>query len=238
MCGRFVSVSTPEAISAYFDALVDVGPLGERYNVAPTSEIYGVVSTNVERRVRAYRWGLVPTWAKDPSIGNRMINARAETVAEKPSFRASFRSKRCIIPMDGFYEWRPGVAGGPTTRAGRPAKLPVYVHPHGGEQLAVAGLWSAWRDPADPSEMWLHTATVITTAANATMSAVHDRMPVILPRQAWEPWLDPDHDAEALLPLLVPAPDDLLIIEEVSTSVNDVRNDGPDLVRSVNRDLP
>lgn len=237
MCGRFVSASTPEAIAAYFTASIDVDPLGADYNVAPTSDIYGVVADAGPRAVRAFHWGLVPSWAKDRSIGARMINARAETVAEKPSFKGSFRHRRLIVPMDGFYEWKPGRPDGPRTKAGRPAKQPVYVQRRDHEPLAVAGLWATWTDRGDPERRELHSATVITTAANGTMAPIHDRMPVILPESAWAEWLDPDHDApETLLRLLVPAPDDLLVTHEVSTEVNGVRSHGPHLIEPIDPD--
>lgn len=236
MCGRFVSSSSPERIAAYFGADLGVENLGENYNVAPTNDIYGVVAdADGHRAVQAFQWGLVPSWAKDVKIGSRMINARAETVAQKPAFKTVFRKHRLIIPMDGFYEWAPGTEGGPVTRAGAVAKRPHFVHRADGEPLAVAGIWSAWRDrAAGPDAPWLHTASVITTDANATMSPIHDRMPVILPRALWDAWLDPaNHNIDMLSGLLVPARDDLLTMHEVSTEVNNVRNKGIELIAAV-----
>jgi Uncharacterized conserved protein len=236
MCGRFVSSSSPERIAAYFGADVAVETLGENYNVAPTNDIYGVVADpDGHREIQAFRWGLVPVWAKDVKIGSRMINARAETVAEKPAFKAVFKKHRCIIPMDGFYEWAPGAEGGPVTKAGKPVKRPHFIHRHDGEPLAVAGIWAAWRDRADgPDAPWLHTASVITTDANTTMASIHDRMPVILPKAMWDVWLDPlNHNVDMLSGLLVPARDDLLTMHEVSTDVNNVRNKGIDLIAAV-----
>lgn len=245
MCGRFVSASAPETIAAYFDAIVRTEPLPPDHNVAPTSDVYGVVVEPADpgaRALRAFHWGLVPGWAKDRSIGQRMINARSETLAEKPSFKGPFRTRRLIVPMDGFYEWKPGRPDGPRTASGRPAKQPVYVRRRDGEPLAVAGLWSRWVDPAHRDEAdppVLHSATVITTAANATMEPIHDRMPVILPRSAWAPWLDPDtDDVDALSRLLVPAPDDLLVTYEVSTRVNAVREHGPELIEPIDPEAP
>lgn len=236
MCGRFVSSSSPERIAAYFGADVAVETLGENYNVAPTNDIYGVVADpDGHREIQAFRWGLVPVWAKDVKIGSRMINARAETVAEKPAFKAVFRKHRCIIPMDGFYEWAPGAEGGPVTKAGKPVKRPHFIHRHDGEPLAVAGIWAAWRDRTyGPDAPWLHTASVITTDANTTMAPIHDRMPVILPKAMWDVWLDPlNHNVDMLSGLLVPARDDLLTMHEVSTDVNNVRNKGIDLIAAV-----
>ena len=166
-----------------------IHPLGANYNVAPTNDIYAVVAdSNAEPTLRTFRWGLVPSWAKDLKIGSKMINARAETLAEKPAFKSLFRSKRVIVPMDGFYEWK--------VVPGHKTKQPYFIHRCDDEPLAVAGLWAVWRDKAaGPDAPWLHTCTVITTAANATMAPVHDRMPVLLAPQAWQQWLDPDnHD--------------------------------------------
>ena len=164
-----------------------------------------------------------------------MINARAETLAEKNAFKGVFKKHRCIIPMDGFYEWAAGVEGGPLTRAGKLAKRPHFIHRVDGEPLAVAGLWSAWRDKSEGSDgPWLHSATVVTTQANETMAPFHDRMPVLLPKAMWDIWLDPaNQNIELLQKLLVPAPDDLLTMHEVSTDVNNVRNKGRRLVDPV-----
>lgn len=236
MCGRFVSSSSPERIAAYFGADVAVETLGENYNVAPTNDIYGVVAdADGHREVRAFQWGLVPPWAKDTKIGSKMINARCETVATKAAFKSDFRKHRLIVPMDGFYEWAPGVEGGPRTKSGKPAKRPFFVHRPDGEPLAVAGIWSAWRDrEAGPDAPWLHTASLITTDANATMAPVHDRMPVVLPKAMWDVWLDPtNHNVAMLSGLLVPARDDLLTLHEVSTDVNNVRNKGIELIAAV-----
>lgn len=230
-----MSTSPPERIAEYFGADIDVDTLGENYNVAPTHDIYAVTATaDGERHVEAFQWGLLPTWAKDRKIGQKMINARSETLAEKPAFKGIFKKHRCIIPMDGFYEWAPGVAGGPVTKAGKLAKRPHFIYREDGEPLAVAGLWSAWRDPEpDPDSddgQWLHTATVVTTSANSTMRPVHDRMPVILPRSVWSTWLDPSNqDLTELGSLLVPAPDDLLTMHQVGTEVGNVRNRGAEL---------
>jgi putative SOS response-associated peptidase YedK len=246
VCGRFVSSNTPDRIASYFGASFDNDPdndpeataetptieaLGENYNVAPTNDIYAVVAdAQAHPVVRAFHWGLVPSWAKDVKIGSKMINARAETLAEKPAFKSLFRSKRVIVPMDGFYEWK--------VVPGQKAKQPYFIHRRDGDPLAVAGLWAVWRDKAaGPDAPWLHSCTVITTAANATMAPVHDRMPVLLPPTVWQQWLDPDnHDLESLSALLVPAPDDLLVMHPVSTAVNSVRNKGPELIELIDLD--
>ncbi len=233
MCGRFVSASSPERIAEYFGAAFEGETLGESFNVAPTNDIYAVVAgPDGKPRLEVFHWGLIPVWAKEIKVGYKMINARSETLMNKPAYKGVFKKSRCIIPMDGFYEWQAGAPGGPVTKSGKPAKQPMYINRLDGEPLAVAGLWSAWRDPAgDPAADWLHSATVVTTSANGTMSPIHDRMPVILPQSAWEDWLDPENqDLESLSGLLLPASDSLLTVRAVSTEVNNVRNKGSELI--------
>ena len=148
MCGRFVSSSSPEKIAAYFDAASDVETLGENFNVAPTNDIYAVVAgPDGKPQLQVFHWGLIPVWAKERKIGQKMINARAETLGSKPAYKGVFKKHRCIIPMDGFYEWAAGTPDGPLTKQGKPAKQPMFIQRLDGEPLAVAGLWSAWRDP-------------------------------------------------------------------------------------------
>ena len=232
MCGRFVSTSSPERISSYFGASFDTDPIEANYeanyNVAPTTDVLGVVAGQGGAPVvRSYHWGLVPSWAKDVKVGSRMINARAETLAEKPAFRRSFLKHRIIVPMDGFYEWQ--VVPGQTT------KQPIYIHRVDDEPLAVAGLWAAWRDPAIGDDApWLHSCTVITTSANDVIMPIHDRMPVVLPQSRWAEWLDTSNcDLEGLSSLFVAAPDELLVLTPVSTEVNNVRNRGPALIEAL-----
>lgn len=237
VCGRFVSTQSPEQLASFFDAVVDTGTLSASHNVAPTNDVYAVVGEPDGRHIESFRWGLVPSWAKDVRIGSSMINARAETVAEKPAFKGLFRKHRLLVPMDGFYEWQAGVPGGAVDSRGKPRKTPMYIHRTDGAPLAAAGLWAAWKEPGSPPEApWLHTCTVITTAANQLMSAVHDRMPVFLEREHWHLWLDRSvGDAEVLLPLLRPAADGLLTMHAVGTDVNNVRNKGPELIKPVGR---
>ncbi len=238
MCGRFVSSSNAEQIAQFFDAALDASfereGLPVNHNVAPTTDVYGVVADRArsaegtgvgpERVVRAYHWGLVPSWAKDTRIGSKMINARAETIAEKPAFKRLLASHRLIVPMDGFYEWQ--------AIPGSKQKQPYFIRRRDGLPLAAAGLWAAWRDPAaGPDAPWLHSCTVITTSANAVMGPVHDRMPAFLPPEAWQVWLDPTGaPTDQLLGLLGPSPDDLLELIPVSTDVNNVRNRGEHLI--------
>ncbi len=233
MCGRFVSSSSADAISKFFGASFEGEALPANFNVAPTQDVLAVLADGAgERTVQTFHWGLVPSWAKDTKIGSKMINARSETIAEKPAFKGLFKKHRLLVPMDGFYEWQQGVEGGPVTKAGKPVKTPMFIHRSDGDLLAVAGLWATWRDRTlGPDAPWLHSCTVITTAANETMAPVHNRMPVILPANRWDEWLDPTNgDLVALQALLVPAPNDVLTMHAVSTEVNDARNTGPHLI--------
>ncbi len=236
MCGRFVSTQSSDAIADFFGASFQGEALPPNHNVAPTQDIYAVVDTaDGERHLEAFHWGLVPSWAKDTKIASKMINARGETVAEKPAFKSLLKKHRLLVPMDGFYEWKAAAEGAPLTKAGKPAKTPMFIHRVDGEPLAVAGLWATWRDrELGPDAPWLHSCTLITTSANQTMAPVHDRMPVILPKSAWDAWLDPtNQDIEQLRSLLVPAPDDILTMHAVSTAVNNVRNKGSELIEPV-----
>jgi putative SOS response-associated peptidase YedK len=219
----------PSEIARIFDAEVNpadataLRELGPRYNVAPTQPITVVVARDAGRQVEAHRWGLVPAWAKSVAVGSRHINARAETIATSPAFRTSFVRRRCLIPADGFYEWR---------RDGR-RKQPFLIRPFEAQAsaapLTFAGIWSPWREPA--SGEWLLTAAVVTTAANATVGRLHDRMPAILGAAEWPLWMDPTiTDAGLLQSLLAPAPDDLLELVPVSPLVNNVNNEGAELI--------
>jgi putative SOS response-associated peptidase YedK len=243
MCGRFVATSPPDQIAAYFGAEVAVDTLGENFNVAPTQDIYGVVAprdgdADSTPRLEAFHWGLIPSWAKDRKIASRMINARAETLADKPAFRGLFKKKRLLVPMDGFYEWKPGTEDGPRTAKGKPAKQPMFIRRKDGQPLAVAGLWTAWKDPDekadDGSAFWLHSATVVTTAASEAMAPIHDRMPVLVPRSHWGEWLDPTNDdVDSLSTLFDMSGDESLEMYPVSTEVNNVRNNRPELIDEI-----
>ena len=233
MCGRFVSSSSADAISKFFGASFEGEALPANFNVAPTQDVLAVLAdADGERTVQTFHWGLVPSWAKDIKIGSKMINARSETIAEKPAFKGVFKKHRLLIPMDGFYEWQQGAEGGPVTTAGKPVKTPMFIHRADGEMLAVAGLWATWRDRSlGPDAPWLHTCTVITTAANDKMAPVHNRMPVILPSNRWSEWLDPTNGYTTFLQtLLLPAANDVLTMHAVSTEVNNARNSGPQLI--------
>jgi len=258
MCGRFVTASSPALIADRFavddvDATVAPDPEPD-YNVSPRRNVLAVRAHTVEdgepqRVLSRLRWGLVPSWAKELKVGDRMINARAETVASKPADRRAFANKRCLIPADGFYEWKPGAGSGAGSGAGgasgkaRPKKQPYFIHRKDGEPLAFAGLWEVWKVPDDsPDDVkgvggddgWVRSCVIVTTNPNDLMAPIHNRMPVILPESAWEQWLDPDeHDVDALAKLLVPAANELLEAYPVSTSVNNTRNNGPELARAV-----
>ncbi len=241
MCGRYVQVSSPTLLAERFDVdeiAIDEAP-EPSYNVAPRAEVLTIREHRraepeadapaAPRVLEQMRWGLVPSWAKDPKIGDRLINARAESVAEKPAFKAAFLKRRCLLPADGFYEWQ--------AVAGRKQKQPMFVHRRDGEPIAFAGLWEAWRD--QPESPWLITCAIVTTRANATMAPVHDRMPVMLPETAWDTWLDPCvAECARLAALLVPPPDDLLELWPVSTQVNSASNNGPELAARVEPEDP
>ncbi|GLW06314.1 DUF159 family protein [Microtetraspora sp. NBRC 13810] len=203
------------------------------YNVAPTKKVYAVLSRvpkesgsdRAVRQLRVLRWGFVPSWAKDPSIGSRMINARMETVAEKPAYRKAFAARRCLLPADGYFEWY---------QVDKKRKQPYYIHPADGGVMAMAGLYEFWRDrgrPDDDPEAWLVTCTVLTTQAEDELGRIHDRMPMLVEPDRWADWLDPHlTEPDRARALLVPASPDRLAAHPVSTAVNNVRNNGPELL--------
>jgi len=223
MCGRFVSSTPPDQLASQFHAQFDgEHPLDPSYNVAPTNDVWSVLEDGSARRLVPLHWGLVPSWAKDPSVGNRMINARAETLAEKASYKSPFKKRRCIIPADGFFEWK--------SVEGQKKKQPYFMRPTDGQPFAFAGLWSVWR-PKDRPDEELRSCTVITGAPNSVVADIHDRMPVILPASAWDTWLDSAIDDTDLLgKLLVPAAPSLVTLHPVSTAVNNVRDKGAHLI--------
>jgi putative SOS response-associated peptidase YedK len=228
MCGRYVLAAPADQLAEEFHVdAVKADDLGPRYNVAPTDEVYAIaISRDGLRQLGTFKWGLVPTWAKDPSIGSRMINARAETVSSKPAFKRILQKRRCILPADGFYEWQRLGEEGKKQR-----KQPFFIRRRDGKPLAMAGLWEVWKPRDDPAADWLRSATIITGEPNELVGRLHDRMPVILPEGAWDTWLDKENeDVDALLKLLVPYPADLLEAYPVTTLVNKVQNDGPELI--------
>ena len=225
MCGRYVSATPPDQIAAYFGTQEPEVLLPPSYNVAPTNDVYAVLADGSARHLDAFRWGLIPLWATDPKIGSKMINARSETLAAKSAFKSAFKKRRCLIPADGFYEWRRNASD---PKKGK--KQPFFIRRPDGDPYAFAGLWEVWRG-ADRDQEPLRSCTIITTNPNAPMAAVHDRMPVILPPSTWDLWLDRDTDDLDLLGrLLVPSPPALITMHPVSTQVNNARNDGASLI--------
>jgi putative SOS response-associated peptidase YedK len=235
MCGRFVSARKRQELLAEFAVERDRTPQDKSadYNVAPTKQIYAVMdrtepgdTEKPDRELRLVKWGLVPFWAKDPSGGARMINARAETVATKPAYRAAFAKRRCIIPADGYYEWR---------TEGK-IKQPFYIHPADDGVMAFAGIYELWR-PKDSEDDFLWTASIITTDATDDLGRIHDRMPMLVTPDQWADWLDPGNsDTKHLIATMLPAVPDAaggLTSYPVSTAVNSVRNNGPDLIEPV-----
>jgi putative SOS response-associated peptidase YedK len=268
MCGRYASARKRIELLEEFRIERDrvTEPLEADYNVAPTKPVYAVLSRDarpaepasqargaadaaaspaiqpgVARELRVVRWGLVPFWAKDPKIGSRLINARAETVDAKPAFRQAFKRRRCLLPADGYYEWqRPDGTGGSSDEPGGAkgaAKQPYFITRDDGRPLAFAGLYELWRDaalPDDHQRAWLWTATIITTSAPDDLGKIHDRMPMVIAPDRWSDWLDPACDDPAdLMALLAPAASGGLISYPVSTAVNSVRNNGPQLIERI-----
>lgn len=231
MCGRYASSKSPEDLIDEFDIIESrvEFPIASSWNVAPTDETYVVMERGEQaaRTLAVARWGLVPSWAKDRSIGSRLINARSETLSEKPAFRRAYASRRCLVPADGYYEWYLTSE----LKAGKPVKQPFYLTPRDGRVLPMAGLYEWWPDPAkaeDDPDRWLLSCTVITTAAADEIGVIHDRMPLVVQADDWAAWLDPTlADAGELLH---PAADVGLSAYPVSTLVNSVRNNGPELI--------
>jgi putative SOS response-associated peptidase YedK len=217
VCGRFTLTSTPETLAQRFglDAVPEMAP---RFNIAPSQDVATIRVRDGERVLEMRRWGLVPHWARDPKIGNRMINARSETVAEKPAFRGAFRARRCLVPADGFYEW----AGGKGPRQ------PYHIGLSDGGPFAIAGLWEHWSDQAAAT---IDSCTLLTTSANERIASLHHRMPVILDPDDWDLWLDPSvRDGDALQALLRPLAADRVDLHPVSRHVNDPKHDDPECV--------
>jgi len=227
MCGRMVVTRSASEIAEFFDFVGDLEAceLGPRYNVAPSQDIMAIRMTAGEGRgLSLLHWGLIPSWAKQRSIAYRMINARSETAHEKPAFRQALRTRRCIVPADGFYEWQQPAT--PTSGGKAPKKVPHYFHHSEGEPLAIAGLWEAWTDRATGEVV--ESCTLLTTEANEDVQPVHHRMPVFLGEGDHALWLDPSvSDVSDLDRLLVPAHSGLLEAVRVSTLVNNPRNEDP-----------
>jgi len=218
MCGRFtLTVDPADLIEQFGLAGPPPGGLGPRYNIAPTQSV-AVVANEAERTLELFKWGLIPAWAKDPKIGNSLINARAETLAEKPAFRAALKRRRCLVLADGFYEWQKLPTG----------KQPMYIQLQDGRPFAFAGLWETWKAGAGPV---LKTCTLITTAPNALMAEIHNRMPVILQPADYAAWLTPGElPAVEALALLHAYPAEAMQARPVSTAVNSPAHDAPELV--------
>jgi putative SOS response-associated peptidase YedK len=223
MCGRYTLSSPVEIIADLFEIAYPSLPHNPRYNLAPTQEapVALIREPGAPRTLESLRWGLIPYWAKEASIGNRMINARAESVADKPAYRYSFKKKRCLVPTDGFYEWK---------KEGK-AKQPYLIRRHDHQPFAFAGLWSSWRNPEGGL---LETFTILTTDANGDIRGLHDRMPVVVGREDFGLWLDPKvDDAERLQAVLKPAPEGELELVRVSRNVNSPAHDAADCVEAL-----
>ena len=229
MCGRIALFTPPAKMARFLDATLgaDVDPEGHpSFNLGPTQRIDGVRINDGARVLERFRWGLIPGWAKDASFGSRTFNARAETVATKPSFRSAYKRRRLLIPVDGFFEWDRRAAGKPQ---------PHYFTRTDGEPLVFAGLHESWRDPSGgKDDPVIQSATVITTEAGPDMDEIHDRMPVILEQETFDLWLSEDEDElEALSSLLQPAEPGTIVHVPVDRAVGNVRNDGPSLIEPI-----
>ena len=242
MCGRYVCTRSPEDLVRLFKVTEwsREDALAPNWNVAPTGEVWAVLERAprgedvVKRQLRPLRWGLVPSWAKDTRIGPKMINARVETVHEKPAFRKAFVKRRCLLPADGFYEWQQ-VSASDTAKA---HKQPYFISPEDGQMMALAGLYEFWRDPAvdedDDVAAWWTTCTIITTDATDAAGRIHPRMPLAVAPDGQDAWLDPAHQDPARLRALLTSPaGGCLDARPVSTAVNDVHNNGPRLLDRV-----
>ncbi len=247
MCGRYATTRARQELLDEFQVQVDAvdGDLQPDYNVAPTKQVPVVLDRRPKdapeeepavRQLRTVRWGLVPSWAKDLSIGSRMINARFETVHEKPSYRRAFARRRCLLPADGYFEWyalqndgdSPDPADGEKKAKKKPQKQPYFIRPNDGAVMAMAGLYELWKSPEDE---WVWTCTVITTDAPDDLGRIHDRMPMIVEPDRWDAWLDPELTGiDRVRGLLVPAMAGTMDAYPVSKAVNSVRNNGPELI--------
>lgn len=235
MCGRYAASRSPDDLVVEFEAVRAEGQPGlpADFNVAPTKDVYvvrhkkerdaeGALTGGGHRELRAVRWGLVPSWAKDVSVGNRLLNARVESLTEKPAFRAAARSRRCLVPADGWYEW--------ATRLDSPTKQPYFITPEDGSGLAFAGLYEVWGRGEDR----LYSCTVVTAPAVGALTEIHQRMPLVLPPDRWADWLDPSReDVEALAEPTPPELVEALELRPVSTRVNNVANNGRELEERV-----
>jgi putative SOS response-associated peptidase YedK len=219
MCGRYTLKTSGEEIARQFE-LAEAPQLTPRYNIAPTQAVPVVRLRDEQKTLDMMRWGLIPSWAKDRSIGARMINARSETLAEKPAFRNAFRQRRCLIPADGFYEW---LSQGKT-------KQPYHIHLVDKQVFGLAGLWEFWRSPDDETVL---SCTIITTEANTLMQPLHDRMPVIIPADRYSSWLDPQQPIEAISDLLQPFPVEQMRAYPVSSFVSNASNEGEQCIASL-----
>ena len=219
MCGRFTQRKTEKQLVTRFEVTDLLFETSLRYNIAPTQFIAAIIQSNV-RQLVGFKWGLIPAWAKDAKIANNLINVRAETLEEKPSFRTPFQKRRCLIPVDGWYEWKKAGAG----------KQPYFFHRRDDELFAFAGLWEAWKSPEGEH---IQTCTIITTEANEVSADFHHRMPVVLRQQDESLWLNPAAPMAELFDMLIPYPDDNLEIYPVSRAVNSPANDNEEMVFKV-----
>jgi putative SOS response-associated peptidase YedK len=220
MCGRFVRFSSIKEIAEHFNVGIPPFESEPSYNVAPSQDII-IINNSGAKQLAKCHWGFIPSWAKDPSVGYKMINARVETITEKPSFKAAFRKQRCLVIANGFYEWQKD----------NKRKIPFYIHLKSGEPLGFAGLYNPWTSPEGEK---MCTSTILTTESNEIISGIHDRMPVIVPRDKENIWLAPEvDDVELLKDFLRPFPSEEMVVRQVSDRVNSPGNDSPDNIEPI-----
>ncbi|MEA2095944.1 MAG: SOS response-associated peptidase [Candidatus Cloacimonadota bacterium] len=217
MCGRFALYSSFQAIKDYADLLNEIGEIEANYNVAPGQEIPIIINKNQHNILKSCKWGLIPFWAKDETVGNKLINTRGETIAEKPSFKYAFQQRRCLIPANGFYEWR------------KKDKQPFYINLKDRELFSFAGIWEIWKSPAGKQ---IFSCSIITTCPNEKLKTIHPRMPVILQKEHEETWLT-ENNGNILQKLLISYPSEEILFHPVSNDVNSVRNNYPELTKAI-----
>ena len=224
MCGRFTLSAPPEVISMCFDIETDSFDYLPAFNIAPTQNVLTVRNREHSRQSQTMRWGLIPFWAKEAKMGNKMINARSETVIENKVFKTSFQKRRCLILADSFYEW---------VRVSK-SKQPIRILLDSEKPFAFAGIWESWKDPNDPNSETVESCSIITTRANTLIQPIHDRMPVILPRELESDWLDLDNtDTGFLREIMIPFDPALMKCYPVSQAVNSTKNEGKDLIEPI-----
>lgn len=227
MCGRMVQSQSPKNLQPILNFQENSElSFSPRYNIAPTAEILAVRQTDSGREISRFHWGLIPMWAKDRNFSTQTFNARSETLSEKASFKEAYKKRRCLIPVDGFYEWQQG----PSSKN----KVPYYFQSESGKPIIFAGLWEFWRDANNPEAPPIESCTIVTTAANSFMQSYHHRMPVMLPQEQWQNWLNPNLENQEVLEPMLKSREALdITAHPVSSAVGNTRNDSPEMTKAI-----